>query len=140
MPDPNHPITNVDATFNGWLKHWDGDQPGVIRGIPAHPLQTPVFADGNGIDTQSRPTDLPSTNLYTGATDAQGSIATLTIARHGGRSASAAPRQVDITQPLPGAIDVALFDGHVEKAPLENLWNYYWNATWVVPRPRPGER
>jgi hypothetical protein len=29
-------------------------------------------------------------------------------------------------------IDLALFDGHVEKSPLENLWTYYWTADWQV--------
>ena len=65
-------------------------------------------------------------------------MSALTIARHGGRAASAAPRTANIRQRLPGAIDIALFDAHVEKAPLENLWNYYWNATWQVPNTRPG--
>jgi hypothetical protein len=35
-------------------------------------------------------------------------------------------------------IDLALYDGHVEKSPLENLWNYYWSANWQIPNPRPG--
>jgi hypothetical protein len=34
-------------------------------------------------------------------------------------------------------IDVALFDGHVEKSPLEYLWNYYWSADWQIPSRRP---
>jgi hypothetical protein len=61
-----------------------------------------------------------------------------TIARHGSRPAGAAPRDVNISLPLPGMIDVALFDGHVEKSPPENLWNYYWSSTWEIPNPRPG--
>jgi len=60
------------------------------------------------------------------------------IARHGSRPASAAPRNVDISKPLPGMIDLAFYDGHVENSLLENLWNYYWSADWVIPRPRPG--
>lgn len=143
QPWTTQPPQPIFASYgiNGWLIHWDGgDQPQTMRVIPAHPLQTPVFADANGFAPSPRPTDLPSTNLYTGTTSPQGMIGAFTIARHGDRPAAAAPRQVDITQPLPSAIDVALFDCHVEKAPLENLWNYYWNATWVVPSPRPGER
>jgi len=62
----------------------------------------------------------------------------LTTARHGKRPASAAPRYIDISQTLQGMIDLAAFDGHVEKASLENLWNYYWNADWQIPTPRPG--
>jgi hypothetical protein len=34
-------------------------------------------------------------------------------------------------------VDMALFDGHVEKVPLENLWNYYWSRDWQIPNPRP---
>jgi prepilin-type processing-associated H-X9-DG protein len=52
------------------------------------------------------------------------------IARHGSQPATAAPQQWNIAQRMPGMIDVALFDGHVEKSPLENLWNYYWTAKW----------
>jgi prepilin-type N-terminal cleavage/methylation domain-containing protein len=48
-------------------------------------------------------------------------------------------RNVDISKPLPGMIDLALYDGHVEKTRLEDLWNYYWSANWQVPHPRPGE-
>jgi hypothetical protein len=35
-------------------------------------------------------------------------------------------------------VDLALYDDHVEKSPLENLWNYYWSANWQVPHMRPG--
>jgi hypothetical protein len=46
---------------------------------------------------------------------------------------------VDISKPLPGMIDLALFDGHAEKARLEDLWTYYWSGGWVVVA-RPGEK
>jgi prepilin-type processing-associated H-X9-DG protein len=29
---------------------------------------------------------------------------------------------------LPGGINVACCDGHVEYCKLNNLWSYYWNA------------
>jgi hypothetical protein len=62
-----------------------------------------------------------------------------TIARHGNRPAAAAPRSVDISKPLPGTTDLGCYDGHAEPSRLENLWNYYWSANWVIPSPRPGE-
>ena len=34
---------------------------------------------------------------------------------------------------MPGGINMGLADGHVELAKLMQLWNYYWNATWVPP-------
>ena len=110
----------------------------IVRHIAAHPSQTPIFADsatpaagffGSGV--------LPSNDLFNGTTGV--GFFSFAIARHGSRPASAAPRNWDISKPLPGMIDLALYDGHVEKSPLENLWNYYWSANWVVPHPRPGE-
>jgi prepilin-type N-terminal cleavage/methylation domain-containing protein len=101
-----------------------------------HASVTPVFADCVTHDVSPFPSDSPSANLYTGGNGFE-DMGTLTIARHGSRPASAAPKQVNTARRLPGAIDVALFDGHVEKSPLENLWNYYWYPGWQVPNPRP---
>jgi len=98
---------------------------------------TPVFADAIVPGVVPKPTDLPAADLYLGRA---GLEIRMTIARHGSRPPSAAPRNADIHLRLPGMIDVAFYDGHVEKAPLENLWNYYWSDGWQVPRPRPGLR
>lgn len=129
--------------FNTWLYNGTGVGTNVVinplafgKSVPKHPSQTPVFADGYASQVQPGTNDLPEPNLYENP-DYIG-IAIVTIARHGSRPASAAPRNVDISQPLQGMIDLAAFDGHVEKAPLENLWNYYWNPGWVIPTPRPG--
>ncbi len=131
--------------FNGWL--WDAvdlsTDPGFFHKPSAvvRPSLTPVFADAIWHDVSPDPRDLPCSNLYLGGlTGVNGyvGISALTIARHGSRPASAAPTHVNTGTRLPGAIDVALFDGHVEKPPLENLWNYYWSATWQIPNPRPG--
>jgi hypothetical protein len=59
------------------------------------------------------------------------------VARHGGKAALSAPRVVLAGQPLVGSINVACIDGHVDQAPLETLWNYYWNNGWAIPNPRP---
>ncbi|HLX72932.1 MAG TPA: hypothetical protein VKV04_25185 [Verrucomicrobiae bacterium] len=108
------------------------------------PSETPAFADAMLPFARPASTDLPSTNLYIGSVrDSTGAVylgmSGFTIARHDSRPASAASRSVDISKPLPGMIDLAAFDGHVEKVRLENLWNYYWTADWVVPNPRPGK-
>lgn len=137
--------------FNGWF--YTGDlQYNVAAGYSTqhfgkvnsvqYPAQTPVFADAMLPQTWPLPNDLPSTDLYDGDTLAGSDAMTtmmprLTIARHGSRPASAAPRHYDISQRLPGSITLAIFDGHVEKAPLENLWNYHWCNGWQIPNPRP---
>jgi prepilin-type N-terminal cleavage/methylation domain-containing protein len=112
------------------------------KNVPAHPAQTPTFADCLVPWASPGAGDWPATNLYTGdgipIMGFSGTMCYLTIARHGNRSASAAPRNVDITKRLPGMIDMALYDGHVEKVPLENLWQYYWWPNWFIYNPRPG--
>jgi hypothetical protein len=52
-----------------------------------------------------------------------------TILRHGGRTAnSSVPYHAG--QPLPGAINMGLADGHGELSKLTNLWNYSWHLNW----------
>jgi len=134
-------VTNYGGyAFNGWFYEIIGGAgPPFFRTPSAvqHPSQTPVFADSTTHDVLPSPFNYPASDLYLGAGGAN-DMSALTIARHGSGVASAAPRKVDITYRLPGAINVALYDGHVEKAPLENLWNYYWSAGWQIPSPRPG--
>jgi prepilin-type N-terminal cleavage/methylation domain-containing protein len=99
---------------------------------------TPVFADCLWFQAVMSSSEPPWTNLYSPEPDNLSGVPDFAIARHGSRPASAAPRNFNIANRLPGMIDMALYDGHVEKVPLENLWNYYWSATWQVPNPRPG--
>jgi hypothetical protein len=144
-------VTNYGSYgFNGWLydtTEFNDTDPGFFQSPTAvrHISMTPVFADCVSHDASPEPSDLPSTDLYSGRQSSVGTavfdtgdMRAFAIARHGSRPASAAPRDFDITSRLPGMIDMALFDGHVEKVPLENLWSYYWNAVWKIPNPRPG--
>jgi prepilin-type N-terminal cleavage/methylation domain-containing protein len=143
-------VTNSGSyAFNGWLYDPWGVPPGAVPGFfrkPSavlHASLTPVFADSVTHDVLPNPLDLPATNLYLGVGEGQslagsGLISVITIARHGSRPASAAPTDVNIKQRLPGMIDVAFVDGHIQKSPLENLWNYSWTSTWKIPNPRPG--
>jgi prepilin-type N-terminal cleavage/methylation domain-containing protein len=136
--------------FNGWLYSELRNSKGVVSPEDAagvfskefnvlYPAQTPLFTDGNWLDAWPRTNDPPATDLYNGAhgNGFNGKIGRVTIPRHGGFVASRAPRQFDTEQRLPGGINVACYDGHVEPSRLENLWNYYWSRTWVQPDPRP---
>ncbi len=61
----------------------------------------------------------------------------LTIPRHGsgvGHASTNYPSSV----PLPGAINVSFYDGHVEQVRLERLWSLYWHKDYVPPVKRPG--
>jgi prepilin-type N-terminal cleavage/methylation domain-containing protein len=145
----NNFITNFGAfAFNGWLYYRLGyetsesssgstsfNTPRDVR----RASRTPCFADANHYEVFPDPSQGPSTNLYDGLPGI-GVMSSLALARHGSRPASAAPRDFDISHRLPGMIEVALYDGHVEKSPLENLWNYDWSADWQIPMKRPGLR
>ncbi len=82
--------------------------------------------------------DLPATDLIRGTAEMQlGGINTLTIPRHGNRP-NPVPTNWPRNQKLPGAINVALCDGHVQSVKLDDLWQLYWSADWVPPAKRPG--
>ena len=100
------------------------------------PSQTPVFCDSVWLNFWAQPTDTPARNLFN-PTYAQIGMSRITIPRHGGRGPSAAPQNWPAGQPLPGAINMGLADGHAELARLENLWNYYWYLGWQPPATRP---
>lgn len=140
------PMLSGSFAFNGWFysddhffntgadltKHFTRDT------SVQFPSQTPVFVDSIWVDFWPRETDGPAPNLYAGEQSSGiGKIGRCTIARHGGRPASSAPQSIDSKQRLPGSVDLAVFDGHVENVPLERLWSFYWYRGWKVPDPRP---
>ena len=116
-----------------------------IEGDVQHPSQTPLFADGGGWwwgwggNWQGpRATDMPASNLASGVYPGPPwSMAGFTIPRHGSRP-SKVSTNYPATSKLPGAINVAFYDGHVETAKLERLWSLYWHKDYVPPVKRPG--
>src|SRR6266567_3790694 len=103
------------------------------------PVLTPVFFDENWVDVWPEETDRPYANLYTGQPlDVSiNHMGRCTIARHGSRSASRAPRNVSPGEKMPGAINMGLADGHTELVKLDDLWKYYWHLDWQPPVTRP---
>jgi prepilin-type N-terminal cleavage/methylation domain-containing protein/prepilin-type processing-associated H-X9-DG protein len=110
------------------------------------PAATPVLIDGATDGVAPWETDLPPTNLVTGMNGFEESfynynypiaMGAVCIPRHGNR-----PSQVSIhwpqNQPLPGAVNVAFFDGHGETVKLDRLWQLYWHADYQPPAKRPG--
>ena len=105
------------------------------------PALTPVAADGvtNGVAPLA--TDYPAENLVLGAlTFSQGlgssGMNLLNIPRHGHRPNST-PTSWPFSQPLPGAVNVAFYDGHAAQVKLDLLWQCYWSPTYVPPPKRP---
>ncbi len=108
------------------------------------PAQTPVFADGVTFWwVWPLATDLPAVNLQTGMMKPSAGfnpgLNLLNLPRHGtvsGRASTNQPPGVT----LPGAINVAFYDGHVELVRLERLWSLSWHKYYVPPARRPGLR
>ena len=106
----------------------------------AHTAQTPVVADGVTV-TWLWPVeaDLPASNLQTGGPggDANEGMNLVTIPRHGSRPSSIPTNHLP-QDPLPGAVNVSFYDGHVAHVKLENLWQLEWHLDYQAPAKRPG--
>jgi prepilin-type N-terminal cleavage/methylation domain-containing protein/prepilin-type processing-associated H-X9-DG protein len=105
-----------------------------------YPTQTPVFADGISFWwTWPRPTDMPATDLEKGTLNGAfyPGMNQLTIPRHGARPRSL-PANWQPHKPLPGAINVSFYDGHVEPVRLDRLWKLRWHRDFEPPAKRPG--
>jgi len=105
------------------------------------PVRTPVFGDGNFPAAYPTALDLPPSDLYVGLTPGVypfvPSIEVFCLPRHGKRPIPV-PRDWPPSQPLPGAVNVILFDGHAEPVKLDDLWQLYWHVGYVPPPKRPG--
>lgn len=105
------------------------------------PALTPVFCDSIWVDGWPQETDRPWPDLTQTANNYQssgigvGGMARMMIARH--KRPSPVPTAQNTSVSLPGAINIGFFDGHVEQAPLQNLWTLYWALDWQPPAQRP---
>ena len=131
--------TNYQGSYalNGWFYSGVEDRNkefGNEAGI-RFPMKSPVFADSVWVDAWPRASDLPARNLYQGGNDS--SMGRLTIARHGGKAAAAAPRNMAPGAALPGSTTITFADGHAETVKLEKLWTLDWHKNYVPPNVRP---
>jgi prepilin-type N-terminal cleavage/methylation domain-containing protein len=134
--------------FNGWL-YGGTYTTSDIMGTPdswkysmeasvKKSSDTPLFADAMWIDGWPREAEGPSKDLYNGNAGTQ--MGRFSIGRHGGRSASAAPRNISSSDELSGATSVAFYDGHATAVKLKNLWTLDWHANWTPPSPLPSPK
>ena len=122
------------ALENGWV----GTSPEkffVKDSAITQPSTTPSFVDNIRYGLNPSATDTPARNLFTGQNTP--TLGRCCIARHGLITPKRAPRNVPAGQPLPGAIEMGLVDGHVETVKLERLWSYTWHKDYVPPAKRP---
>lgn len=156
---------NHNAWLSGgwWFDSRSGSPAFRTESDLENPANTPVFADGvadftlvirawDGGDLSGfgfwgagpQATDLPAVNLVTGGTSpafgpffrSEG-MQVFTIPRHGSRPSNVATNH-PAASPLPGAINVVFYDGHVEQVKLERLWQLNWHKGYQAPGKRPG--
>jgi len=125
-------------SYNGWFYYDFDDQRYVFKKETTidFPALTPFLADAMWVDAWPEEIDTPARDLYLG-NGPSGGMGRYTIGRHGGTTPRSAPRNVPAGQPLPGSINIACSDGHVELARLEKLWGFYWHKGYVPPATRP---
>ena len=100
------------------------------------PSLTPVIGDAVSLYAIPRSVD-PAPSDISDADLAPGRMNTFCVPRHG-RRPGGLPKSWPSSQPLPGAINVGLLDGHAELVPLEGIWQLYWSANYEPPAKRPG--
>jgi prepilin-type N-terminal cleavage/methylation domain-containing protein/prepilin-type processing-associated H-X9-DG protein len=124
---------------DGYLQNFGPPEKDFYKKISdvTHATLTPYFSDSIWVDGWPQTNDPPARDLYSGADSLDIGMDRLTIARHGWKTAGAAPRSVPMGAPLVGNINVAFVDGHAAATKLEQLWTLYWHIGWVPPATRP---
>lgn len=134
--------------FNGWLyadkASFRNDKPNPEQYLfkkessVQNPTLTPTLVDCVWDDLWPWETDPPNRDLYAASgTSNPPRIDRCVIPRHAWKSPSQAPRNFNITQTLPGAINVGFVDGHASLVKLQDLWGLYWHLNYRPPAQRP---
>jgi prepilin-type N-terminal cleavage/methylation domain-containing protein/prepilin-type processing-associated H-X9-DG protein len=130
--------------YNGWLysgptTYGDSDKYFRKESAIQKSSQTPAFYDSTWVDAWPEVADTaPSpANLYSPMPSYDIGMVRFLIARHGKGPAGSAPRAINpFVQGLPGRINVAFTDNHVELVYLKGLWSRcYWHINYVPASP-----
>jgi len=100
------------------------------------PARTPVIIDGGLSRVLPGADDYPAADIFA-VKPLYSNMATMALPRHGNRP-NAPPIGWPTNQRLPGAVNVAFFDGHGEPVKLDALWQLYWHLGYQARATRPG--
>jgi prepilin-type N-terminal cleavage/methylation domain-containing protein/prepilin-type processing-associated H-X9-DG protein len=144
MRDENQIMTCAGSySVNDWLGDvvWDnlGIHPLNFRTETdiSYPANTPLMADATDPYAGGTADAPPPRNLVGNPPYLNPTIQAYVIPRHGSRP-SVIPTDHPLEEKLPGAINMAFYDGHVEQVQLERLWSFHWHKDYIPPVKRPG--
>ena len=128
--------------FNMWFGYMARLEPNVgfeKESSVKLPNATPTFADC--VLDFDGPTSHDDTPQTLNGTDTSGSpcgncISAFCVPRHGSGPVRVENKFWPARVPLPGAVNVAFFDGHVSQTRLDNLWALTWNREFPFGRSR----
>jgi len=134
--------------YNGWM--YSGEWPddfveGMAKAQNAafkteadivNASQTPVMYDAIWVNAWPLAKDKPPRDLYKADPGRAAMMGRLTIPRHS--HSGKAPRNFNVKDLLPGAINMSFQDGHTELIKLEKLWSLSWHKGYEPPAVRPG--
>jgi prepilin-type N-terminal cleavage/methylation domain-containing protein/prepilin-type processing-associated H-X9-DG protein len=132
--------------YNGWL--YSGEYSATLI-VPSawkytsssvyQASTTPLFNDSVWVDAWPKETEGPAQDLYNGSQ--YNYLGRFTIARHGGKAPSTAPRNITTSSSLPGGVNISYYDGHAAFTRLNNMWTLNWHQGWAnpssIPAPSP---
>ena len=132
--------------LNGWFYEWN--QAHLTGQLPqanffrretdaVTPSDTPVIGDSIWVDAWPVEADRPLSSLW-GGDYSFSSMGRFTIPRHGSGPQPTKGSRFNAADKLPGAVNLAMVDGHAEAVQLERLWNLSWHRNWQIPARRPG--
>ena len=101
-----------------------------------NPASTPMLSDGTWYYSAPQSTDRVLANWLSADWTADDYWMMPALPRH--KRPHSLPRHWPAHEPLPGAVNAAFYDGHVEQVPLERLWQLSWHKDYVPPAKRPG--
>jgi prepilin-type N-terminal cleavage/methylation domain-containing protein/prepilin-type processing-associated H-X9-DG protein len=141
-------------TMNGWFYYdvaGDGTKSGEAGTAGYYtkdssvqfPTTSPILTDGIWADCWPMESDAPcqnTTGTVGNGSPNQGSVgremARVCIARHGNVNPASKNTWTSATQTPAGAVNVGMYDGHVETARLPKLWTFTWHRNWgQMPNP-----
>lgn len=125
--------------INGWLGRFPTgprDKPLTFftESAVMAPSTTPVFGDSLAVAPWPRTNSVPPRDLYADAHPGIDKIRDFAIGRHGSRATLKRSHPIEPGASMgPWRNNIFCFDGHVERARLNDLWSFTWSVGWVPP-------